>query len=104
VDCKFITVCTAYVVTSKSNKVEIKWHLHKWNVKKGGWVTPFLDRIPNGVVKFGYNKHSVIANKMFSSKEPFYDTKQPGYNENLVCPVKTEFDCLRIMNKRNGKR
>ncbi len=34
-----------------------------------------------GYNELGYNEHSVITNKMFSPKWPFYYTKQPGYNE-----------------------
>ncbi len=34
-----------------------------------------------GYNELGYNEHSVITNKMFSPKGPFYYTKQPGYNE-----------------------
>ncbi len=37
--------------------------------------------ITQGTVKLGYNEHSVITNKMFSPKLPYYYTKQPGYNE-----------------------
>ncbi len=32
-------------------------------------------------VKFGYNEHSVITNKIFNPKWKYYYINQPGYNE-----------------------
>jgi len=34
-----------------------------------------------GYIELGYNEHSVITNKKFSPKWPFYNIKQPGYNK-----------------------
>jgi len=34
-----------------------------------------------GYNELGYNKHSVITNKKLCTKWPFYNIKQPGYNE-----------------------
>jgi len=41
----------------------------------------FSSTVKLGYNELGYNEHLVITNEKFSPKWPFYNIKQPGYNE-----------------------
>jgi len=65
-------------------------HLHYINKTKVNFqylqVNPWSNCAKTNTAKLGYNElgyneYTVIKNKMFSAKWPFYYTKQPSYNE-----------------------